>query len=371
MLDRFKVKEEDSVRVRSDTLRATVTAIFEKLNVPSEDAALGADVLVAADLRGVDSHGVSNMLRSYVTGYTEGRLNPRPQWRILRESPATANIDCDRGLGTIIAPKAMDIAIRKAKETGVGIVTMGNGRHLGMAGYHAMRALQHDMIGMCMTAPGPLVLPTFGQEARLGTNPIAVAVPTKKESPFVLDMATSVIAANKIGIARRLGSALSPGWIADEDGTPIMEEIPTPPTSGDVPGSGYPARVLPLGSTRELGSHKGYGLACVVEILCGILSGAGFAMMGDRANTKHFVAAYNVEAFTPVDEFKEMMDDFLRTLKETPPAKGHDRVLVAGQPEAEAEADRLVRGIPLHNEVVQWFKDICNELNVPYMLENQ
>ena len=368
MLEQFKVKEEDSVRVKADPLRNIVAAILEKLNVPPEDALLGADVLVSADLRGVDSHGVSNMLRSYVQSYRDGYTNPRPDWKIIRESPATATIDCDRGLGTIIAPKGMEVAIQKAKETGIGIVTMGNGRHLGMAGYHAMLALKHDMIGMCMTAPGPLVLPTFGREARLGTNPIAVAVPTQNEPPFVLDMATSVIAANKIGIARRLGSSLSSGWIADEDGTPIMQEVPTPPVSANVQGASYPGQVLPLGSTREMGSHKGYGLACVVEIFCALLSGSGFSMITERNEMKHFVAAYNIEAFTPIAEFKSMMDEFLRTLKDTPPAKGQERVFVAGQPEYEIESDRLSNGIPLHTEVIQWFREICKELNVQYTL---
>lgn len=369
MLEQFKIREGEAIRVPAETLKSTVQGIFAKMGVPLEDATLAADVLVAADLRGVDSHGVSNQLRSYVAAYREGRINPTPQWRVERESAATATIDCDKGLGLIIAPKAMDLAIAKARAVGVGMVSMRQGRHLGMAGYHAMLALKHDMIGLCMTAPGPLVLPTFGREARLGTNPIAFAAPTRDEPPFVLDMATSVIAANKIGLARRLGTLMASGWVADDAGTPIMEPAEPPPPSPHS-RSGYPDRLLPLGSTRELGSHKGYGLATMVEVLCSVLSGAAPSILGESEDMDHFVAAINVEALTPVEEFKTMMDRFIRVLKETPPAPGHHQVLVAGQPEAEIEADRRARGIPLHHEVIKWFVTTCEELEVPWNSPN-
>ena len=164
MLQQFHLKEEDTVRVSETALHATVTALFEKLGVPQADARQAASVLVSADLRGVDTHGVSNMLRSYITDYTKGSINAQPNWKITRESAATANVDSDRGLGIIVVPRAMDIAIEKAKNVGVGMVTVSNGRHLGMASYHAMMALEHDMIGTCMTSCPPSVLPTFGSE---------------------------------------------------------------------------------------------------------------------------------------------------------------------------------------------------------------
>ncbi|MEE8442827.1 MAG: Ldh family oxidoreductase, partial [Dehalococcoidia bacterium] len=254
---------------------------------------------------------------------------------------------------------AMEIAIRKAEQTGVGMVTVLNGRHLGMAAYHAMMALEHDMIGVCMTSTRPSVLPTFGREERLGTNPIAIAAPAKEEPPFVLDMATSAVAVNKLVLAKRLGVDLEAGWIADAEGTPIMELGPVPET--------YLG--LPLGGTREIGSHKGYGLGCVVDILCGLLSGGGFGMLtGIQGNYSHMVAAYKIDAFTPVDQFKEMMDEFLRTLKETPPAPGQERVYYAGLSESEEEEKRLAKGIPLHPEVIEWFQGICNELSVPSLV---
>ena len=359
MLDPFHLREEDAIRVGPDSLLGCVTAIFEKLGVPAEDACVAADALVSADLRGVESHGVSNMLRNYIDQYNEGQINPRPDWKIVRQAPATATVDSDRGLGIIVAPKAMRIAIEKAENTGVGMVTVSNGRHLGMASYHAMLALEHDMIGVCMTGCPPVVVPTFGAEPRMGTNPIALAAPAGKEPPFVFDAATSVVASNKIEIAQRLGTKVPAGYLADDEGTPIMEPADPPPS---------PYWLLPLGSARDGGSHKGYGLACIVDILTGILSGTAYGMAPGRPNFSHFVAAYKIDAFTEVETFKDLMDDFLRDLKSTPPAPGQERVLVAGQIEWETEQDRRANGIPLHREVVQWFEHICGEMNVPRIL---
>ena len=365
LLEHFKVKESEAVRVRETPLRETVTRIFKKMGVPDRDCDQAADVLVAADLRGVDTHGVSNMLRWYIRDYGNGELNPRPNWKVVRETPSTATIDSDAGLGIIVAPRAMDIAIDKAKKVGLGMVTIKNGRHLGMAGYHAMMALEHDMIGMCMTSCPPIVVPTFGAESIIGTNPIAVAAPADKESPFVFDAATSTVAGNKLTLAKRMGHNLAPGWIADAEGTPIMESVPSP-----VEGFSGPSTLplLPLGSTREMGSHKGYGFACIVDILGGIISGGGYGANPGRPNFCHTVAAYSIEAFMDTAEFKRTMDEYLRMLATSKPAKGHDRVLYAGLPEAEEEADRRERGIPLHNEVIQWFRDICGELSIPYIL---
>lgn len=361
MLERFKLKEQDLVRVAEGALRETVVSIFDKMGVPQDDSRLAADVLVTADLRGVESHGVSNMLRMYVRGYQQEQIKPNPQWRILRESPATASIDCDAGLGIIIAPKAMEIAIEKAKNVGLGMVTMSNGRHLGMASYYAMLALKHDMIGLCMTSTPPEMFPTFGAEPRLGTNPIALAAPADKEAPFVFDAATTVVAANKLGLARRLGIKLPSGWVAEPDGTPIMEEV-TPPVPG-VEGPGQ-SHLLPLGSIREMGSHKGYGLAGVVEILSGILTGGGYSVKTGRPNFNHCVAAYDIAAFMDAEEFKQTMDEWLQMLKSTRPAAGHDRVLYPGLPEAECEVECRAKGIPLHPEVVEWFHSICSELSI-------
>jgi L-2-hydroxycarboxylate dehydrogenase (NAD+) len=334
-----------------------VTLVFEKMGVSPEDAAIGADVLVTTDLRGVETHGVSNMLRSYVQQYRDGITNPTPNWRVIRESPGTATIDADRGLGIILGPRAMQMAIDKARNVGVGVVTMNNGRHLGAVGHHAMLAAQQDMIGVCMTATVPSVVPTFAAEPRFGTNPLSIAAPANQEAPVLFDAATSAIAGNKIRLAARMGSPLLPGWVADKSGEPIMTETP-PQERGQI-------FHLPLGGTRELGSHKGYGLALMVEILGSLLSGALPCVLDSDSGFKHYFAAYNIAAFTDVEQFKANMDQMLRTLRTTKPAKGHERVLYPGLSEYEDEQERRVHGIPLHKEVIQWFSNITGELGIP------
>ena len=357
MLDRFKVPESEQVHVHEAALRETVTAIFEKVNLTPEDAAIGADVLVTTDLRGVDTHGVSNMLRSYVQSYQKGDYNPRPNWRIVREAPGIANIDGDGGLGIILGPKAMRIAIDKAKNVGVGIVTMYNSRHLGAVGHHAMLAAQEGMVGMCMTATQPGVVPTFGAEARFGTNPVAIAAPANKQPAVLFDAATCSIANNKVQLARRMQSPLLPGWITDPEGNPIMTETP-PPDRGEY-------HLLPLGATRELGSHKGYGLGLMVEVLCTMLSGTLPFGLEKESGYKHYFAAYDIAAFTDVDAFKDNMDQMLGWLLETKPAAGHERVLYPGILEYEEEKERRAHGIPLHTEVIEWFGKITHEMGLP------
>ena len=357
MLERFKVVHEDEVRVSQESLRQTVTAIFEKMGVSPEDSAEGADVLVSTDLRGVETHGVSNMLRAYVQQYNEGSLNPRPNWRIERESPATATIDADQGLAVILGPKAMRIAIEKARNVGVGVVTMHHSGHSGGIGHHAMLAAQEDMVGVCMTATGTGVVPTFGAEARFGTNPIAIAAPAGKEAPFLFDVATSAVAGNKLRLAARVGASLLPGWVAELDGTPIMEETP-------VRERGQ-YHQLPLGGTREQGSHKGYGFALMAEVLGTMLGGVLPSMVDSTTGSRHHFAAYNIASFTDLKTFKDNMDQMLETLRETKPAPGHERVLYPGLSEYEEEQDRRANGIPLHEEVIRWFDTITGELSLP------
>lgn len=357
MLDRFKVPNEDELRVPEDSLRETVTALFEKVGVSPEDAAEGADVLVSTDLRGVETHGVSNMLRRYIQDYLDGNLNPRPNWHIVRESPATATIDADRGLAVILGPKAMRIAIEKARTVGVGVVTMHSAGHSGGIGHHAMLAARENMVGMSATAAGTGVVPTFAGEARFGTNPIAIAAPARNEAPFLYDAATSAIAGNKLSLANRVGAKLLPAWIATTDGAPIMEEV------SPLPRGEY--FQLPLGGTREHGSHKGYGFAMMSEILATMLSGMLPFMVDPTVGNHHYFAAYNIASFTDVDSFKDNMDTMLKTLRETKPAPGHDRVLYPGLSEFEEEQDRRANGIPLHKEVIQWFADITNEMSLP------
>ena len=357
ILDRFKVPEHDQVLVSEAAVRRTVTQIFEKLGLTPEDAADGADVLTMADLRGVETHGVSNMLRLYVRDYKAGKLTPKPGLTIVRQSPGTAVIDAERRLGIIVGPKAMRLAIEKAKQVGVGVVTVFNSGHFGAIGHYAMQAAQQDMVGVCFTGAGLSVVPTFASKPMFGTNPIAIAAPARYEAPMLFDAATSAIAGNKIRLAIRLGSPLLPSWVTDKDGTPIMEEKPVFDRDEFFQA--------PLGGTREQGSHKGYGFALMAEVLSTVLAGAVPTMLVPGNGSKTHFAAYDIAAFGDVDQFKDTMDATLKTLRTAPPAPGHDRVLYPGLLEAEELTQRRRDGIPLHKEVIAWFAECARDLGIP------
>ena len=357
ILERFKVPEKDQVRVSDSALRETVTRIFEKLGVTPEDAADAAEVLVMTDLRGVETHGVSNMLRAYVRDYRAGKLDPSPGWRIEREAPATAVVDAGKRLGIIVGSRAMRLAMDKARRGGVGVVTVHNSGHFGAIGHFAMQAAREDMVGVCFTAAGLHVVPTFGARPLLGTNPIALAAPAGREAPMLFDAATSAIAGNKIRLAMRIGSPLLAGWVTDKACTPIMEEKPIFDRE-DV----YQA---PLGGTREQGSHKGYGFAMMAEVLSTLLAGALPTMLDPASGSKNQFAAYDIKAFTDVDRFKRTMDDMLRTLRTSAPAPGQERVLDPGLSEAEELEHRRAHGIPLHKEVIEWFGECTREMGLP------
>ncbi len=363
LLKHFQLPEKDAIRVRHDVLRTTVEEIFRKVGLSDEDAVLGADVLLYADLRGVDTHGVSNMLRYYVAAYNDGRMNPRPNWKVIHETDSTASVDGDGGLGNIIAPKVMDYAIEKAQKSGSCGIAIRNSGHAGAVGYHALKAAKAGMIGMAMTAGGNAMIPTYGAEPKLGTNPIAWAAPANKEAPFVFDAAMTAIAGNKIGLARRMGRPMEPGWLANPDGTPDM----VGGQSADFEAGSIRSQ-LPVGSTRELGSHKGYSLGVVVDIMCGPLSMAAGFGSAESTRRAHFVQAWDIAGFCDVDEFKADMDGMLEGLRNTKPMAGEDRVFYAGLPEAETEIERTRDGIPLHREVIDWFRDICAELSIEFDL---
>jgi len=356
ILERFKVPAKDQVMVSEAALRRTVTQIFEKLGLTPEDAAEGADVLTMTDLRGVETHGVSNMLRAYVRDYKAGKLDPRPGWRIARESPGTAVIDAERRLGITVGPKAMRLAIEKARRVGVGVVTVFNSGHFGAIGHYAVQAAEQGMVGVCFTGAGLSVVPTYAAKPLLGTNPIALAAPARHEAPMLFDAATSAIAGNKIRLAIRVGSPLLPGWVTDNEGIPIMEEKPV------FDRDEY--HQAPLGGTREQGSHKGYGLALMAEVLSTVLSGALPTMLAAGSGSKNHFAAYNIEAFTDPELFKDTMDGMLKTLRTATPAPGQERVLYPGLSEAEEIQHRRAHGIPLHKVVIQWFSVCTGEMGL-------
>ncbi len=339
-------------------LRTTAAAILSALGLTDRHAADAADVLVATDLRGIESHGV-NMLRGYLQQFRDGLLNPGPDWRIVREAPATATIDADRALGISIGRELMEMAMEKARRFGTGMVSVANCGHLGAVGHFAMLAARQDMVGVCMTASsgGVGVLPTFGAEPRLGANPIGLAAPAGREAPLLIDISASVPIANKVMLLHQAGKDVPAGWISDSQGRPIMEAGPAPP-----PGEFFH---LPLGSTREMGSHKGYALSLVPEVLATLLAGAMPSMQKLRNGMKGAFIAYDISKFTDLAEFKENMDGMLSALRQTKPAPGEERVLYPGLIEHETEQDRLANGIPLSGETIEWLRTTSMELGLP------
>jgi L-2-hydroxycarboxylate dehydrogenase (NAD+) len=357
----MEVSVKECTRVDHRKLSCFVRLVFEKLGVPTSDAEIAADVLVMADLRGVDTHGVIRVSPRtwYVKWLLDGEMKARPEIRIVTESPSSALVDGDGGMGMVVGHRAMELAIRKAKDSGVAMIGVRNSRHFGMSAYYAMQALPHDMIGIAMTNASRQVVPTFGTEAKFGTNPIAVAAPAMNELPFVLDMATTTAAAGKLEVAARLQERIPPGWALDEKAEP----------TGDPRVAQRARRLLPLGGTRDGGSHKGYGLAVLVEVLCGVLTGNITALNANQVPRGHFFGAIRIDSFRPAGDFKADMDRLIRELKSTAPAAGQERVYVAGEIEFETEKERRGRGIPLHASILKELRALSAELGVFYDLE--
>ena len=373
MLEKFHVAEKDIIRVEEKKLRSVTKQILMTQNLSDKDATIATDALIKADLRGVESHGVSNMLRAYLGAFKSNSLNPKPNWKVVKETPSCATINSDNGLGIVVAPQAMEIAVEKAKKTGAGIVTMNNCGHLGMLAYHSMIASQNDMIGTTMAACSPRMVPTYSSVRALGTNPISYSAPADKLPDFVFDAAMTSVAGNKIVLASRLDIPLSKGWIADKNGNPIMEEININELDNEDESKNLENRynkgyisssvdLLPFGATREIGSHKGYSMAVVVDILAGILNGTRTAPTGDYKNQGHFLAAYDINAFIDTKEFKELMDRYLQSMLDLPSNSEGKKVIYAGYLESIEEEKRMSSGIPLHKEVVDWFKKISIDL---------
>lgn len=352
--------------IHAKPLRSFTEQIFQAIGCSETDAQLAADVLVSADLRGVDSHGVAR-LAGYVRLYDHGRLNPTPNIRIVHESPSTAVVDGDRGLGLVVGPWAMRVAIEKARVAGTGWVAVRNSNHFGIAGYHALLAAEHDMIGQAMTHAAPLVAPTFSLDKLLGTNPIAVAIPAATEPPFLADFASTAVAYGKLEILQRKGQDIPVGWAQDANGNATTD-------ANAVKNGGA---LLPLGSDREHGSHKGYGLGAIVDIFSGVLSGANYgpwvppfatagfmqANEGVGVGTGHFFGAMRIDAFRPADEFKQHMDTWIQRFRSAKAVDGQ-QVLVPGDPERMLEADRLQNGIPVHETVVKSLNELGDRFGV-------
>lgn len=353
MLDCFKVPEEIAVRVEHRKMHTLVHAIFRSLAMSEEAAKDAADVLIYADLRGIDSHGISNMLPTYVEGLRNGTINSRPTMTCTQDSAATLSFDCDRGLGLAQGRTLMAAAMERARTQGIAYVTGYNSSHYGACAYYVHQAVSESLIGISMTTGSVKVTPTFGAERLVGLNPLGFGVPAGDEIPFIFDAAMSSVASNKIKTLQRLDRNVLPGWISDQEGTPIMEATHVP----------RDFMILPLGGTREIGSHKGFSLAMMIEILCGVLTGTGGGPHRCQGNAHCFIAL-DIRRFTELSEFKQEMDAYLRSILDCRPAPGHDRVIYAGVLEHESEINRNTRGIPYHPDVISWLRDLSSELGI-------
>ena len=340
-------------------------SVFLSMGCPEEDARLATEALLAADLRGVDSHGIARLI-GYVRLWDAGRVNPKPDVKIVHETPSTATVDGDSGLGLVVAPKAMDIAIQKAQVAGSGWISVKNSNHFGIAGYHAMRALPHDMVGWAMTNASPLVAPTNSLDRLLGTNPIAIAIPASEEPDFIMDMATTTAANGKLEVLQRKKQRAPLGWVQTKEG-----KDSTDPEELKAGGA-----MLPLGG--ESASYKGYALGSVVDIFSAVLSGANYGPwvppfvsflplpenpVGEGIG--HFLGAMRVDGFRPADEFKAHMDNWIRTFRNSK-AKPGEHVLIPGDPERIMSEHRLKEGIYLLDPVIKDLEDLAKKFSLTF-----
>lgn len=347
-------------------LKGFTYKVFVKMGCPVEQAEIASTALVTADLRGVDSHGVAR-LSGYVRLWEANRINPTPNIKIIHETPSTAVVDGDAGLGLVVGPTAMNIAMDKARNVGTGWVSVKNSNHFGIAGYHSMLALKEDMIGISMTNASPLVAPTWSKERMLGTNPIAVAIPAGEEPPFVADFATTTAANGKLEILQRKNENTPSGWVQDKNGHASTDAF-------EVKNGGA---LLPLGGDREHGSHKGYCLGSIVDIFSAVLSGASYGpwappfvsflpvaddMPGEGLG--HFFGAMRIDAFQPKSNFKANMDNWIKRFRSAQTIDGQEAVLVPGDPERIIEQERINSGFELLKPVENDLKMLAEKFEL-------
>ncbi|MGD0474476.1 MAG: Ldh family oxidoreductase [Candidatus Velthaea sp.] len=355
--------ESQTVRARADDERAFIELALTTVGVDAAQARDVADVLLAADLRGIESHGIARLRWFYVDRIRLGTIKSKPSYRVVRETPASFLLDADNGLGHPASIVAMKKAIALADQHGIAFAAVRNSNHYGIAGYYAMMALEHDMIGMSSTDSAHFVTSTFGREKMQGTNPFAYAVPAGDETPFVLDFATSTVTYGKLEVSERKGLKLKPGWAVGADGRPTDD-----PTEARFKGA-----LLPLGGYgTENGGHKGYGLGVLSEILCGVLSGGTFGTAlstpegPEQAGgiTAHWFGAMRVDAMRDLAEFKRDMDRELRDFKNSAKAPGCDRIYVAGEIEHERTIEYRRDGIPLLLKVWEDLDALAAEIGI-------
>lgn len=350
---------------KEDALKNFSAKVLQKVGVSAADAAVVGDVLVAADLRGVESHGVARLESYYVSRLRKGLMEPRPAVTVVRETPASILLDAGNGLGHPVSKHAMEQVIAKAKASGSAFGAVRNSNHYGIAGYYAMMALEHDLIGIASTNTVRYGAPTFGSDMLLGTNPFAYAIPAHNEPAFVLDFATTTVPRGKIEVYNRKEKPLNHGWAIDAEGHETTD-----------PQTALKGALLPLGGFGvDNGGHKGYGLGLLVEILCGVLSGGTFGLDlplpsdGPKPGViSHFFGAIRIDAFRDVAAFKADMDRELRTFKDSRKAPGQERIYVAGEIEYEKTLYNRAHGVPVHVKVWDGLQKMAGELGVSFDL---
>ena len=355
----------DPVVVPHDRLADFIVSVLEALKMSPKNARLTADLMVRTDLRGVDSHGIG-MLPKYVEWTQAGFVHPWADPVVARDDLATALVDAQKGLGHPASAMSMELAISKAATYGMGIVAVRNSNHFGACANYSMMALARGMIGLAFTnSPFVAMVPTFGRKPMMGTNPISVAAPAGRREPYVLDMATTTVAVGKLHVASRWNKPVPEGWGLDEHAKPTTD-----------PRKVLASRLLtPLGGSRELGSHKGYGLGVMVHILAGCLSGASFSPLRNRTqkpsdphNIGHFFLAIDPRAFRAEGEFEEDLDQVIDVLRGAKRADPNQPVLIPGDPEMATRADRLEHGVPVPDDLMTQLRAVAKSAGVPFVL---
>jgi len=353
-------------------VRRQILLILQAWGMPDDMAATTAGLMVETDLMGIDSHGVS-MLMMYEELQEAGALKLQSRPSVVRDIGCTALLDAGAGLGHPISAMAMDLAIDKALAHGVGVVGVRNSHHFGAAGVYARMASERKLIGLVTSATrGVTMVPTRASIPVLGTNPLAFAAPARRNRPFVLDMATTTVAAGKVKVHHLNDKPMPAGWVVDESGRPVVD----PHLGMDYVFKRPEGGLTPLGGTREHASHKGYGLAMMIHILGGTLTGGSFSPIrnrsqkpGDPDNIGHFFLALDPRFFREEGEFEDDLDAVIDVLHQTPSADANEPVLVAGDPEALARAERLRDGIPIPSRLDAHIRDICGRCGAEYVLQ--
>jgi LDH2 family malate/lactate/ureidoglycolate dehydrogenase len=359
------------MRVPAKQIREQLVTVFSAWGMSDAHAETTAEIMIETDLRGVDSHGVS-MLPTYDQEFRAGRLNMKPVFKTVRENPATALVDADASLGHPVSAYAMNMAVDKCKVAGVGIVSVFNSHHFGAAGCYAKIAADRGVIGMVTSATrGVTMVPTFGAEPVLGTNPLAFAAPARRNPPFQLDMATTTVAAGKVKVYKLNHKPLPPGWVVDADGKTVTDESAAFRHVFEQKEGG----ITPLGGTRDAGSHKGYGLGVMVHILAGTLAGASFSPIRNRTqkpsdphNIGHFFMAIDPKAFRDEGAFESDLDQVIDTLHGAKRADPKQSVLVAGDPEMLTRRERLEQGVPIPADLMDQLRAVAKSASVPFLL---